>query len=59
MSNISRREFLHLLAIASASGFALDQQDAFAADGKTHALYELPRFGNVHLLHMTDRKSVV
>ncbi len=54
MSNISRREFLQLLAIASASGFALDQQDAFATNGKTNALYELPRFGNVHLLHMTD-----
>ncbi|MCY7386678.1 MAG: thiosulfohydrolase SoxB [Burkholderiales bacterium] len=51
---MSRREFLHLLAIASASGFALDHQEVFAASGKTNALYELPPFGNVHLLHMTD-----
>ena len=54
MSNISRREFLHLLAIASASGFALDHQEALAASGTTSSLYDLPRFGNVHLLHMTD-----
>ena len=54
MSNISRREFLHLLAIASASGFALDHHEALAASGKASAHYDLARFGNVHLLHMTD-----
>ena len=54
MSNMNRREFLHLLAVASAGGFALDHRDAFAANGSTSALYDLPRFGNVHFLHMTD-----
>ncbi len=54
MSDMNRREFLHLLAIASAGGFALDHPQAFAADGKSSALYDLPRFGNVHFLHMTD-----
>ncbi len=54
MSNISRREFLHLLAVASAGGFALDQCEASAATSNARAMYELPRFGNVHLLHMTD-----
>ena len=54
MSSISRREFLHLLAVASASGFALEHRDAFAADGKPGKAYDLPRFGNVHFLHMTD-----
>ena len=54
MSNISRREFLHTLAIASAGGFALDSGIALAASGKAASLYDLPRFGNVHLLHMTD-----
>ena len=54
MSNMDRREFLHLLAVASAGGFALDHQDAFATNGNTSALYDLPRFGNVHFLHMTD-----
>ena len=54
MSNINRREFLHMLAIASASGFALDHHEALAANGKASAHYDLARFGNVHLLHMTD-----
>jgi sulfur-oxidizing protein SoxB len=50
---MNRREFLQLLAAASAAGFALDAREVLAA-GKGDALYELPRFGNVHLLHMTD-----
>ncbi|MEO8102722.1 MAG: thiosulfohydrolase SoxB [Betaproteobacteria bacterium] len=54
MSNISRREFLQLLAIAGAGGFALDRGVALAAGGAATSLYDLPRFGNVHLLHMTD-----
>ena len=54
MSNLSRREFLHLLAVAGAGGFALDHGTVLAATGKATSLYELPRFGNVHLLHMTD-----
>ena len=54
MSNLSRREFLHMLAVASSGGFALDHPNALAASGNASALYDLPRFGNVHLLHMTD-----
>jgi S-sulfosulfanyl-L-cysteine sulfohydrolase len=54
MSNLSRREFLHLLAVAGAGGFALDRGTALAATEKAASLYDLPRFGNVHLLHMTD-----
>ena len=54
MSNLSRREFLHLLAVASAGGFALDHRDVLAANGAASTMYDLPRFGNVHLLHMTD-----
>lgn len=47
-----RREFLRLLAIAAAAGasFRPGASEAQAAD----ELYELPRFGNVSLLHMTD-----
>ena len=49
---MDRREFLHVLAIASASGLPLASNSALAADGD--AFYEVPRFGNVSLLHMTD-----
>ena len=45
--SISRREFLQFLAIASAGGFLLRNSNAAE-------LYELPRYGNVSLLHITD-----
>jgi len=47
---VNRREFLHALAIAGAAGFPLAPRTAFAADD----LYDVPRFGNASLLHMTD-----
>ena len=47
---MNRREFLHALAIAGAAGFPLGPRTAFAADD----LYDVPRFGNASLLHMTD-----
>ncbi len=50
---MQRREFLNLLAIAAASGAALNSRDLLAAT-KPGKFYELPRFGNVHFLHMTD-----
>jgi len=52
--NLSRREFLHILATASAAGLALGRwadADAQTAQG---GLYDIPRFGNVSLLHFTD-----
>ncbi len=50
--NMNRREFLQVLAAASAAGLALDHPSALARDGKN--FYDLPRFGNVHLMHFTD-----
>ncbi|KAB2931101.1 MAG: thiosulfohydrolase SoxB [Rhodocyclaceae bacterium] len=53
---MNRREFLQLLAAASAAGFALDSRELLAAQGgpRVDGLYGLPRFGNVHFLHFTD-----
>jgi sulfur-oxidizing protein SoxB len=47
-----RREFLRLLGFAAATGASLrpSASDAQAAD----ELYQVPPFGNVSLLHMTD-----
>src|SRR5512135_287227 len=50
---MNRREFLQILAAASAAGFALDSPSLLAAEGGDQ-LYDVPRFGNVHLLHFTD-----
>ena len=50
---MNRREFLEALACAAVAGMPLDAaRAADAADGR--ALYDLPPFGNVGLLHFTD-----
>jgi sulfur-oxidizing protein SoxB len=51
--SMNRREFLQLLAIASASGLALNSKSALSAQG-TNSFYDLPAFGNVSIMHMTD-----
>ncbi|MCA1926422.1 MAG: thiosulfohydrolase SoxB [Thiobacillus sp.] len=51
--HMNRREFLQLLAVAAASGMALDSKSALA--GKAPAnFYDVPRHGNVSFLHFTD-----
>src|SRR5512134_4002318 len=50
---MTRREFLHLLAVAAAGGLALERRAALAGEGDA-GLYDLPPFGNVGLLHLTD-----
>ncbi len=57
MSQMNRREFLNLLAIASAGGMALDSREALAMRAPAASaagFYDLAKFGNVHFLHMTD-----
>ncbi|MEG0052502.1 MAG: thiosulfohydrolase SoxB [Comamonas sp.] len=52
--SLSKREFLQVLAAASVSGMGLQRYahaDTALADKN---MYELPAFGNVSLLHMTD-----
>ena len=51
--SINRREFLQTLAVASAGGLGLSSNFAIAQDS-AKKFYELPKFGNVHLLHFTD-----
>jgi sulfur-oxidizing protein SoxB len=52
---MNRREFLQLLAIASASGLALNSKTTLAAkQGSTDSFYDLPAYGNVSIMHMTD-----
>jgi sulfur-oxidizing protein SoxB len=46
---MQRREFLHLLACGIAAGLPLSRAQAGDAD-----FYDVPAFGNVRLLHLTD-----
>ncbi len=52
--NISRREFLQMLAVASAAGVTLPGQAASKGNIAPNQMYELPAFGNVSFLHFTD-----
>ncbi|MFZ6640874.1 thiosulfohydrolase SoxB [Undibacterium sp. TC4M20W] len=50
---MNRRDFLQVMAIAAAGGMQIDAQAAIA-NPVADKLYDLPRFGNVHLMHFTD-----
>jgi sulfur-oxidizing protein SoxB len=51
--SMNRREFMQMLAVAAASGFALNSRSALSADS-SGGFYDLPSFGNVSLMHFTD-----
>jgi sulfur-oxidizing protein SoxB len=56
--SLSRREFLQMLALGAAAGFTLDGCTSTghrsAGDQPSADPYEVPPFGNVSLLHLTD-----
>jgi S-sulfosulfanyl-L-cysteine sulfohydrolase len=53
--SMSRREFTHVLALAAAAGMPLASRPLLAQQPAAAArLYDVPRFGNVSLLHFTD-----
>jgi sulfur-oxidizing protein SoxB len=51
---MNRRDFLQVLAAGAAAGIALDAHDVLAETRDGASAYDLPRFGNVSLLHFTD-----
>ena len=50
--SISRREFMRLMGLAGAAGML--PSSVFAAARQPGDLYEVPKFGNCTLLHITD-----
>ncbi len=50
--SISRREFIQLMGLAGASGML--PGSVFAMSRKPSDIYELPKYGNVTLMHFTD-----
>ncbi|RCW74545.1 thiosulfohydrolase SoxB [Pseudorhodoferax soli] len=52
--NLTKREFLQVMGAASVAGMGLGRWSEADAAAASLALYELPRFGNVSFLHMTD-----
>jgi len=51
--SINRREFMQVMGIAAAGGLMLNAKSILANPLSEH-LYDIPKFGNVHLLHFTD-----
>lgn len=52
--SLTRRELLQALGAAAAAGMALGRHAQADAVSAQAGLYDIPRFGNVSLLHMTD-----
>jgi sulfur-oxidizing protein SoxB len=52
--NLSKREFLQVLGAGSVAGMALGRWAHADAATASQALYDIPKFGNVSFLHMTD-----
>jgi S-sulfosulfanyl-L-cysteine sulfohydrolase len=52
--DLSKREFLQVLAAAGVGGMGLGRWSDAEATRAGEAMYEVPRFGNVSFLHITD-----
>src|SRR6187549_2483047 len=52
--SLSKREFLQVMSAASVAGMGLGRWASADAATASNALYDVPRFGNVSFLHMTD-----
>ncbi len=52
--SLSKREFLQVLSCAAVAGMPLAREAEAATEQAEGRLYDLPPFGNVSLLHMTD-----
>jgi len=52
--NLSKREFLQVMGAAGVAGMGLGRWADADAQTAANGLYDLPRFGNVSLLHLTD-----
>jgi S-sulfosulfanyl-L-cysteine sulfohydrolase len=52
--NLSKREFLQVLGAGTVAGMGLGRWAQADAATASEALYDVPRFGNVSFLHMTD-----
>jgi len=52
--NLTTREFLQVLGAGAVAGMGFSAQAKADPTTAGHAFYDVPRFGNVSLLHMTD-----
>jgi sulfur-oxidizing protein SoxB len=52
--NLSKREFLQVMGAGTMAGMSLGNYAEAAINTAANGLYDIPKFGNVSFLHMTD-----
>ncbi len=52
--NLTKREFLQIMSAASVAGMSLGRYQNASAQTSADGLYDIPKFGNVSFLHITD-----
>ena len=52
--NLTTREFMQVMGAGTMAGLGMGRYAEADAATASNGLYDIPRFGNVHFLHMTD-----
>jgi len=52
--NLTKREFMQVLGAGTMAGMRLSAYAQADLDTATNGVYDIPKFGNVSFLHMTD-----
>ena len=52
--NLTKREFIQVMGAGTMAGMSMGQFAEASATTAANGLYDIPKFGNVSFLHMTD-----
>jgi sulfur-oxidizing protein SoxB len=52
--NLTKREFIQLMGAGTMAGMSMGRFSEASAATAANGLYDIPKFGNVSFLHMTD-----
>ena len=52
--NLSKREFIQVMGAGTMAGLSMGTYAEASAATAANGLYDIPKFGNVSFLHMTD-----
>ena len=52
--NLTKREFIQVMGAGTMAGMSMGQFSEASAATAANGLYDIPKFGNVSFLHMTD-----
>ena len=52
--NLTKREFIQVMGAGTMAGMSMGKFSEASAATAAHGLYDIPKFGNVSFLHMTD-----